>query len=309
METGTVESAAPAAPAPMETVGEPASIPEEGAPDAVGQQQDDQHLDLARKFNQLTQNEKRFREEQDSFKVERDEAAGVKDRLDNLKADPLKTLEALGISFKDLADMVLNNDEPTTEQKLKTLEEKILAEKEERDADREREEDEWNQAEEAEEYEAAVETRSEAQESIRELIDGGEGKYDLIKSEGAYELVWDVIQEAFDQSDGETVLSFEEAADKTEEYMVKEFERMMSHDKFKNKYRAVEEVDEDAPESLGHNYYQQKLLEEKYGRTLSNEMNSEGASPPSGEKPYMSDEESKHHLAKKLKRMLDHQQA
>ena len=115
--------------------------PEGGAPEAKPPEPEpDQNIDLAKKFNKLTEDEKVLRGKEETLKTEREEFASQQEALAGLKENPLKALKAMGISFKDLAQQVLNDEEPTTEQKLKTLEEQVLADKktrEERDAKQE----------------------------------------------------------------------------------------------------------------------------------------------------------------------------
>ena len=263
METEATEATTEASEGTEATEGVLSEGTEAGATEEASEEvQTDPNLDLARKFNQLTEHERRLRDEQTNFRSEQDEATQIKEQLANLKSDPLKALEALGISFKDIAEQVLNDEKPTTEQKLKSLEEQILADKASREAEREKEKTEWNEAEEAELHEAATETMDESKEIIRQFVDGDEeGKYELVKQQGAYDTVWDVVQEVFNETD--TIIPFEEAAAKVEEYLEGEAEKFLSTDKFKKRYRQIESEPEEEVESMGHNHYQQKMLEER----------------------------------------------
>lgn len=277
--------------------------PEGGAPEAPTEVVDP-NLDLAKKFNQVTESEKKLRLEEEALKAERQEFSSKQEALANLKTNPLKALGALGISFKDLAEQVLNDEEPTTEQKLKTLEEQVLEDKRSRDEQSAKDKELWEAAEEAEKHEAAVTTMEESKVTIKHLVDNGEGKYELIQSEKAYDLVWDTIQEVFNETN--KVISFEDAADKVEDYLTKEVERFLGYGKFKRRFQEVpEEPEAEEMESLGHNHYMQKLLDEKYGRTLTSEMTSDGTKSPAKKAPYLSDDESKYRLGQKLKKRLE----
>lgn len=256
-------------------------------------------LDFAKKFNELTASEKRLREKEESFKKERDEIMSLKEEISKLKENPLQALEAAGWSFKDLAEMILNDEKPTTEQRIESLEERILSEKKEREereqAQKTAEEEKIKQFEE----QRAKEAIEKAHRDIKELVDGSD-EYEMIQAEGAYDLVWEVIEEAYNAT--EKVLPFAEAAQKVEEYLTQEAEKVFSVGKFKKKYQPIPEPEEKV--DIGHNYYYQKMLEEKYGRSLTNDMQSDSAAPSHREKPFLSDEESKAVLAKKLKDML-----
>lgn len=275
-----------------ETTGE-ASSPSEGSKLS--------DLDISKKFNFLTAQEKKLREREMSMKSEKEKLDAISEQLANLKQNPLKALEAAGWTFKDLAELILNDEQPTTEKKIASLEQQIIEDKRAREEERKAQAEEERLARERELNERYNSTIEKAKSDIHALVDGSDD-FELIKSQGAHDLVWDVVQEVFNET--KQVIDFREAATRVEEHLTEEVEKLLKVNKFQQRYKPVAPKDEG--EELGHNYYMKKILEEKFGRSLSNDMVSEGSRTPS-EEPYLSDDESKARLAKKLRDMLGRQ--
>jgi len=317
MPTGSPEGA----PAPE---GENPSSMEAGIEQPEGEgvqggteQKPDQDLELVQKFNSLAAQEKKFREDKEGFDTEKQDLLSFKEQLEEAKANPLKALKLLGHDFKDLAEQFLNDEKPTAEQQIKTLEERILADKKEREEEKQREREEFEASEREEIEREAAETIETAKKNIRDHIDSADDdRYDLIKHHDAYDTVLEVIQEVYNETcepddqgnptkEG-TILSFEDAALKVEEFLLDESEKYMGSSKMQKKYSKVEPKDDSPDSDVGYNHYERKMMEERYGNTLSSRMTSDGASAPDDRpKPYMSDDESKYYLGKKLAKMLE----
>lgn len=275
--------------------GEPED-PEEPNPESV---------DLAKKFNTLTRHEKMLREKEEKLKTEEGEINSLRELRENLKNKPLEALKAAGLTFKDLAEMVLNDEKPTLEHQVKSLEERILADKKEREEREAREREESEKAAESAKTKKWEEAVSAAKTQIKELVDNNEEEYELIKHHGSHDLVWDVIQDVYNET--KKVIPIAEAAAKVEEYLTGEAEKILQANKFKKRFQQIKEpeIDQEIEEDRTHNFYAQKMLEEKYGRGLSNDLTSEGSKPPQKSQPFLSDDESKERLAKKLQQRLE----
>lgn len=260
-------------------------------------------LDLAKKFNYLTSQEKKLRERESQIKSEAEKYEQISMAIENLKTNPMEALKAAGWSFKDLAELILNDEQPTLEKKVQSLEEQIVQERKEREERARKEAEDRKAQEEKAQIEAYDKAVNKAKQDIKKLVDDTES-YELIREQGAYDLVWDVVQEVFNET--KRVIPFKEACDKVEEYLTQEVEKYFNVGKFKARYQPV--PDKEEIEDNGQNYYMKRMLEEKFGKSLSNDMASEGSKPPSSyEQPYLSDDESKAKLAKKLREMLARQ--
>lgn len=267
-------------------------------------------IDLAEKFNQVTARERELRETEDKIKVERETHTTSRSELDaankliqDFKNNPLQGLKNLGIDFKDVAEMVLNEEQPTPEHRVRKLEE-TLAER-----DRVAEEAKVKASEEEatakQEHEVAENERhlSQAKATIREVVDGNEEKYEFIRSQDAYDVVFEVAARAFAET--KTLLTWEEAAEKVENQLWEDYDKLTATKKFKDKYQAVPpKISHDDERDMEANYYGRKHIEELYGRSLNNQMTSEGSVAPE-KSDYRTDEESKEYLAAKLRKMME----
>lgn len=315
--------------APVDAQAEPAAVePTDATPDAqsVGTEPapqegdgtptpaepDQKEIDLAEKFNMVTAREKELRDSEENIKREREthttatgELEEARQLIKNFKDNPLEGLKALGIDFKDVAEMVLNEDKPTPDQRVRKLEEQLA----QRDIDADEKAKASVQAkEEADQKWAASEQDrhiKEAEQSIKSEIDaeGNEDKYEFIKSQEAYDLVFEVA--AIEYKDNKNILTWEEAATKVEEHLWNEHAKMSGTKKFKAKYQDVPPViSHDDERDMEANYYGRKHIEELYGRGLSNQMASEGSKAPE-KSDWRTDEESKEYLANKLRKMME----
>jgi len=268
-------------------------------------------IEMSEKFNQVTAREKELRDSEDKIKIEREthgattaELEETRKILATFKDDPLAGLKALGIEFKEVAERVINDGAATAEHRVAKLE-KQWDDKRQADQDAaEAAETSKKAADEkfqAEEKERAI---SRTQEDISRTIAEGGDKYELIRAQGAEELVFDVAAAVYKET--KKIMTWVEAADKVEAQITAEVEKYLETPKFKAKYQLIpdkKEISEEEQDDKDNNFYARELLKDKYSRVLSNKMVSEGATPQDPTK-WLSDDESKDYLAKKLERML-----
>jgi hypothetical protein len=127
----------------------------------------------------------------------------------------------------------------------------------------------------------------------------------MIRAQGAESLVFDVAAQVYKET--KKIMTWAEAADKVEEQITAEVEKYLGTDKFKARYQPIpseKEISEDEKDHIDSNFYARELLADKYSRVLSNAMVSEGAKAQDPAK-WLSDEDSKEYLAKKLSKMLE----
>ena len=263
----------------------------------------DRELELAEKFNQVTERERVLRDSEDTNRSAAEELKTAQDILAKFKDNPLEGLKALGIDFKDVANIVLNDDQPTAEMQVS----KLRADIEARDKAAEEKEEKEIQAKEAAEQKYQNEEQERAviyaKDQIQQLIDGNPEKYELIKTQNAQDIVWDVAAGIFQKT--KVLPEWDKVCEQVEEQLTKEVEKYFETNKFKAKYQQIPKVmNHDDERDLEANYYSRQMIEEKHGRSLSNHMASEGSSAPTSN-DYRTDEESKEYLAAKLTRMLE----
>jgi hypothetical protein len=229
--------------------------------------------------------------------------------LATFKDNPLAGLKALGIEFKEVADRVINDGEPTAEHRVAKLEREWIAK---RDADQAASDTAAEaQAESLKKLQIETKERAVAQtqKDISAVIEAGGDKYELIRAQGAEGLVFDVAAQVY--RDTKKIMTWGEAADQVEKDISDEVEKFLATGKFKSKYQLVPEkvvVSEEEQEDGDSNFYARRMLNEKYGRILDNTMTGSNGKPsetPTTPERWLSDEESKDHLAKRLKAMLN----
>jgi hypothetical protein len=275
-------------------------------------------IELSEKFNQITAREKdlrdaeaRIKDERETMGVTASEHEETRKILETFKDNPLAGLKALGIEFKDVAERVINDGEPTAEHRVAKLEREWIAK---RDADQAasdtaaKAQEESHKKLQAEAKERAV---AQTQKDIAVVIKDGGDKYEMIRAQGAESLVFDVAAQVY--RDTKKIMTWDEAADQVEKQITAEVEKFLETGKFKAKYQLRPEkvvMSEEEEEEEGSNFYARRMLNEKYGRILDNTMTgSSGSNSGTSEKSvspekWLSDEESKDHLAKRLKAML-----
>jgi hypothetical protein len=267
-------------------------------------------IDLAEKFNQVTAREKELRESEEKIKFEREthstssgELEAAQKLIRDFKDNPLEGLKAMGVDFKDIAEMVLNDERPTPEHRVKKLEDQI--QKRDDDAKAKTEADAQAKSEADQKYASSEQERhiNEAKENIRTEVDGNEDKYEFIRSQDAYDLVFEVASEVYAET--KTLLTWAEAATKVEEQLWNDHAKLTGTKKFKAKYQEVpQKVSFDEERDIEANYYGRQHIQDLYGRSLNNQMSAESSKAPE-KTDYRSDEESKEYLAAKLRKMME----
>lgn len=148
-----------------------------------------------------------------------DSSLSVKEKielLDNLptriQENPDEVLQKLGISFEQLTRSILESSDPTAKE-LRTLQSRLKQLESER-------EEEKKQRQEAElqlkdkEYEATI---NEYKTNVYKHIDENPEKYELIKSTGMHDEVWNVITRHFDET--KELLTHKQACEFVESYL------------------------------------------------------------------------------------------
>tara|TARA_R100000656_G_scaffold102796_2_gene74770 strand:- start:296 stop:1210 length:915 start_codon:yes stop_codon:yes gene_type:complete len=206
--------------------------------------EDDQ---FSRKFAALSRREKDIRAKEADYEYRMRELEEKLQELQNppeepqapieerLRRNPFETLEEMGLGYDKLTELALNDGKLTPEMQMKLMREELehgykskFEELEERLAQKEQEE-EYNKYE-------SIET------NFKQEIDSfvnGKDEFELINANGASDLVYDVIEEHY--NDTGRVLNMDEAAEAVESYLEDELEKLMSLGKVKSKFSPRQE--------------------------------------------------------------------
>lgn len=255
-----------------------------------------EELDFARRFTALTRKERdilareeRMRGELQSVQEWRKEQE-VRRRSDELIAsNPLKFLEEKGWNFNQLADFALNDNKPTQNQVVESLQKQI------EDMRREREEEKTSK------YQSEVENNiRNYKANIRAELEAKADKYELLNQFEQFDAVYDAMNDHFIKTTGPNgepgeILDIDEVAASVEKYLDDQLDRAAKTKKFTSRFApsVKEDLKMEEPKSLGDR--------DNSPRTLTNASVSGSRSGDTG--GYLDEESSKRRAAKLLEEM------
>lgn len=147
---------------------------------------------------------KREREAVLSKKAEKEalsRANAAEEKLERLRTDPRTVLQELGITFKDLAQIELNDGKLTPEMEAKILREKL---------------EKIENSKKAEKADAEAQAISDFKDKIKETCTTSD-EFELIAANDAHELVYSVIEEVYEKTG--QIMAIEDAAKQVEEQL------------------------------------------------------------------------------------------
>lgn len=188
--------------------------------------------DVSREFAALTRKQKEIYQKEKELK-EKEAMIRQIEELEALKdQDPLEYLNKKGLKFDDIVQRALKNgEEPTPEDKISALEKRIeQLVKAQEEKERLKEEDAKRAKQEADEKAIAS-----FKEKIKNDISGNLDKYELINHEGAFDIVFDVIEEAWLADKTKPLMSIESAADLVEAHFFEKYQKALGLKKLASK--------------------------------------------------------------------------
>lgn len=231
--------------------------------------------DFAKRMAILTRRERMLTDKERALKDHQKAVDEWRREKEMLRANPAAFLEKQGMSFKDLADFVLNDNKETPEQRITRLEKALEEERASRV--REKEEDTNNRAQ------SQINTFKAQIKSFT----AGKDEYEIINSTGNSDMIYDVIF-AHHQKTGQ-VLPVDKAAQEVEKYLEQEYRKILGLKRFAPKAPPSDTSAGQAPAG---------------GRVdmkpLTNDQVTAVAPTTPTKSPYLSDEESKREAAKLL---------
>lgn len=266
-DSPSLEAAAPA-PAPDVAPTVPAAEQEQGV--------NESDADFAKRMAILTRRERMLTERERSLKDHQKAVDEWRREKELVKTNPAAFLEKQGMSFKDLADFVLNDNKETPEQRIARLEKALEEERTTRVKQKEEE----------------VSSRNEAQinafKAHIRTFTAGKDEFEIINSTGNTDMVYDVIF-AHHQKTGQ-MLPIDKAAQEVEKYLEQEYKKILGLKRF-----APKTPQSDTPG--GQTPGEQTRADMK---PLTNDQLTAVAPTTPSKSPYLSDEESKKEAAKLL---------
>ena len=154
---------------------------------------------------------------------------------ERLRRNPFETLEELGLGYDKLTELALNDGQLTPEMQMKLMRDELengyKSKFEELEA-------RLSQKEEEEEYNKYESIENNFKQEIESFVNG-KGEFELINANGASDLVYEVIEEHY--NDTGRVLELDEAAKAVESYLEDELEKLMSLGKVKSRFSPRQE--------------------------------------------------------------------
>lgn len=209
------ESNAPASSAPVESTGtfNTESVDTTNAQTPAAEVPKSQDF-LAPKFAALTRKEKQIRDMERQVRAQQAEVERLRSEYETksksnaesesqlmakLKSNPLKALKEFGYDFEKLAEMQLNDENPTTEMQLKQIEERLRSEMEEKYGKLNETLKQKEEREAKERYDAAV---NGYKHEITSFVSQNSDKYELILNNGptGTDLLFETAEEYFNQT-------------------------------------------------------------------------------------------------------------
>lgn len=262
----------------------PAADPAAAAP-ATPAEPAKKPLDLGKGFAALAREEQRVRAERQALKAEKEALGRHQTLLDaaaKASENPIALLQAAGLTYEQVTDWILKNQqEPTAEDRVALLEQ--------REAER------VKAAKDAEEK-AASDRATQQIETFKghlakAITDAGE-KYELINAEGAHEAVWEVIEGRFNETG--KLMPWNEAADLVEAHLEERAKKLLAAKKLQPK--------QDAPAAPAKSENQKTGPESDQGsteRTLTNRSTTGSSAERPGSLPLDPDERTRAIVARR----------
>lgn len=246
--------------------------------------------DFVRRFNALARKEREMLQREQQIKERYQEFENYQKERAKLKDNPLDFLEANGWKFQDLADYVLNNNNPTPETQVSRLHKRL----DEMEAERKAEIEARQQAEQQAKNEEQI---TAFKNNIKETVSSNSEQFELINQYGEYETVYDVIANYYNQHG--VILDTDKAAQEVEKYLEDRLEKAASTQKFRKKYSPIEQALSEAAAGKS-----EQRPQDTGPTTLTNEAVSSAPAQAKTDDAYLSEEESKKKSAEILREWI-----
>jgi DNA repair exonuclease SbcCD ATPase subunit len=200
-----------------ETVAEEAAQAEQQVAERaeVKEEPKEDSFQMSKRFHQLQKKEAAIQKKMAEIQEARKQVEEFNQFKSQAKLNPLKALEALGLTYEEITDFVANGYEPSPDQKYKELEERLERKLKEKDD------------QEAKRKELEVENQVKRyKESLYAHIQAKSEEYELINLEGEHESVWELMDAWYTKHN--EILDWDKAATMVEEHLEEQLKERLS---------------------------------------------------------------------------------
>jgi len=148
-----------------------------------------------------------------------------------LRQNPLKALESVGLSYDKLTELALNDGKLTPEMQMKLMREELETDYKSKFEDLENRLVEKEKGLEEQRYE---DIKLGFQNEIESFVNSNGEEYELIKANEANDVVYDVIEEHYNETG--KILDIREAAQAVENYLEEEASKLLNLGKIRSKF-------------------------------------------------------------------------
>lgn len=161
------------------------------------------------------------------------------------KQNPIKALEAMGLSYEEITNFILNGQKPTPELELKAVRDEVEALKKQ-DLDRQARAKQLAKERAEREYQ---ETLNEFKEEVGSFLDENKDSYELTTMYNGNEIIEATIEQHF-KSTGK-LMSIKEAAELVEAYFEEQVKAATKTKKFQKTDQSSEKVKDQVKKEMG----------------------------------------------------------
>jgi len=205
-------------------------------------QEPERNDDFSRKFAALSRKEKEVREREAEYErriAELEHKFTAKEPQKEpeipfdvqLRQNPLKALESVGLSYDKLTELALNDGKLTPEMQMKLMREELETDYKSKFEDLENRLVEKEKGLEEQRYE---DIKLGFQNEIESFVNSNGEEYELIKANEANDVVYDVIEEHYNETG--KILDIREAAQAVENYLEEEASKLLNLGKIRSKF-------------------------------------------------------------------------
>ena len=258
----------------------PAEVVEEAVEEAATEAAEvaeavEEKPDFSRQFGAIARRERELRSREARLKeleAQYNEVQGYKNEYSGIqslaKENPYEAMKKLGIDYDALTQQVINEGEPTADQKLKLENEALRARIEKLEGA-------YNEENKQREQAKAQAARNKLIDNVKQFVDDG-GDYEFIQSNDAYGLVAEVMQQHYIRT--KEIMEYSDAAKMVEGHFESEAERYLSSKKLQDKWRATSQKEPETEEATP----EAETAKSSRPKTLSNENTAKKTEPSSG---------------------------
>ena len=213
------------------------------SPEAPEAPPEPERPDFSRQFAALARKERAIRQKEQeiaNFAKQKEQYESGATRLADLqrlaKENPAKLLGELGINYDELTQQVINEGNPTEEQKLRRQNE-LLQERIQKIEDIYK-----KQREETEQYQIKA-AHTQLIDNIKNFVDDS-NTYEMVQHHNAYSLVGEVMQQHYNTT--KEVMEYGHAAQLVEDHFMAEAERYLGSKKLQERFRELDKPREES---------------------------------------------------------------